>query len=83
MALKVCLDFKNHDSTKVIMLARKVWALCFGQPRQRLKSRIDKGIKKPILVHTGQPKTEAAFLHMRREAAVSAGLNCKAGCLGL
>lgn len=83
MAIKVCLDFTNHDSTKVITLARKVWAMCFGRPRKRLKSRVDKGIKRPIQAHSGRPKTESAFLHMRREAAVSAGLNCTAGCLGL
>ena len=70
--VKAHLDLPNHDVQKLLKLCRVVWASCFGSARDRLKPRVDKGLKRPRPVEAESDgchaSTEAAFISKRRKA---------------
>ena len=46
--IKLGLDLPNNDLPYVVAIARRVWAHCFGMPRQQKRcSRIDAGVRRP------------------------------------
>ena len=72
---KLACDLPHNNLAEVTLLARRVWAMCFGVSRLWVRRRLDKGLKRPRA--DACHLTEAAFVRKRRlasdQAAVEVG----------
>ena len=69
---KLACDLPLHKKAEVSLLARKVWADCFGEARTWTGRRIDKGLKRPRDASSKPGWTEADFIRKRRAASSDA-----------
>jgi len=75
--VKLSLDMPNNSADEVVAVARKVWAHCYGPPREHTVTRVDAGILKRARTSLDmeggptqkKPCTEIDFLRARREAS--------------
>ena len=76
MIEKIAADSGNYDEEQILHLAQVVWSACYGRPREHVTSRIDKGLKRPLLDEDMDKDsfggTEIGFIRKRRKEAASA-----------
>ena len=80
MVLKLTIDMPSNNVDKVVAGARRVWAHCYGPPRESKVTRVDKGTKRCRSVElegvcpNKRHSSEVAFLRARRRATQDASV---------
>ena len=84
MLMKLVIDLPHNDLERVCKVARRIFAHCYGAPRQAVyasrRPRLDKGMKRPRPL-TGL--TEVAHLKRRRLASSAAAASSSTSDFGV